>query len=184
MKKNVLIFGLISGLIVSGLISMTAVCYNKGQFEGSMILGFTVMILAFSVIFVGIKNYRDHYNNGTISFGKGLQIGLLISLIASSMYVLSWLIVYYNFMPDFMEKYSAYSLEQIKSNKKLTATEVKEKIEQINWGKDMYKSPIGVILTTYIEILPVGIIVTLISALILRRKQQKHLTDTSLNAQI
>ncbi|RZJ15939.1 MAG: DUF4199 domain-containing protein, partial [Acinetobacter sp.] len=87
MKKNILIFGLISGLIVSGLISITAICYSKQDFEGNMVLGFTVMILAFIFVFVGIKNYRDKFNNGNITFGKALQIGLSISFIASTMYV-------------------------------------------------------------------------------------------------
>jgi len=172
MKKNILIFGLISGIIVSGMIGIVAFCYGKGQFEGNMLLGFTVMVLAFSGIFVGIKNYRDSYANGKITFGKGLQIGLLIALIASTMYVVSWLIVFYNFMPDFMDKYSEYSIAQINANTGLTSSEVKEQVASINWQKQVYQTPLGIILTTYMEIFPVGIIIAIISALILKRKPE------------
>jgi hypothetical protein len=175
MKKNILIFGLISGLIVSGLISITAICYSRQDFEGNMVLGFTVMILAFIFVFVGIKNYRDKFNNGHITFGKALQIGLSISFIASTMYVITWLIAYYNFMPDFMEVMTAKSIEKIRLNKELTSLEMNKQISGLNDMKELYKNPILVILFTYIEIFPVGIIVSLISALILKRKQQNDL---------
>ncbi|MFA6276575.1 MAG: DUF4199 domain-containing protein [Pedobacter sp.] len=175
MKKNILIFGLISGLIVSSLITITAICYTKKNFEGNMVLGFTVMILAFIFVFVGIKNYRDKFNNGYISFVKALQIGLSISFIASTMYVITWLIAYYNFMPDFMEVMTAQGIEKIRLSKELTSIEIKDKIAGLNSMKELYKSPIMVILLTYMEIFPVGIVVTLISAVILKRKQNKDL---------
>jgi len=106
MKKNTLIFGSIAGLIVSiNMVIMAIKCYNNNinDFSGSMILGFTSMIIAFSFIFVGIKNYRDKFNNGIINFSKAFKIGALIALIASTLYVIVWLIVFYNFIPDFME---------------------------------------------------------------------------------
>lgn len=171
MKKNILTFGLISGLIVSGLISITAICYQRQDFEGNMVLGFSVMILAFAFIFVGIKNYRDKFNNGIISFGKAMQVGLSIAFIASTMYVLTWVIAYYNFMPDFMEVMTAQNIEKLKLDKQLTNAEMTAKVAEINNMKELYKSPLMVVLFTYLEIFPIGIIVTLISALILKRKQ-------------
>lgn len=171
MKKNILTFGIISGIIVSGLISITAICYQQQNFEGNMILGFSVMILAFAFIFVGIKNYRDKFNNGILSFGKAMQIGLSIAFIASTMYVLTWVIAYYNFMPDFMDVMTAQNIEKLKVDKELTNAEMSAKIAEINNMKELYKSPLMVVLFTYLEIFPIGIIVTLISALILKRKQ-------------
>jgi ethanolamine transporter EutH len=171
MKKNILTFGLISGLIVSGLISITAICYQRQDFEGNMVLGFSVMILAFAFIFVGIKNYRDKFNNGIISFGKAMQVGLSIAFIASTMYVLTWVIAYYNFMPDFMEVMTAQNIEKLKLDKQLTNAEMTAKVAEINNMKELYKSPLMVVLFTYLEIFPIGIIVTLISALILKRKE-------------
>src|ERR1700754_727357 len=88
MKKNVLIFGLIAGLIVSTVMSISiATCYKNDNYEGSEVLGYTSMIIAFSMIFVAIKNYRDKYNNGVISFLKAFKIGLFVTLIAGTLYV-------------------------------------------------------------------------------------------------
>jgi uncharacterized membrane protein len=90
-------------------------CYQSGSFEGNMFIGFTAMILAFSLIFVGIKKWRDDQNAGSLSFGQGFLIGLYISLIASTMYVVSWMVEFHFFMPDFMEKLTAHTLEQAKA---------------------------------------------------------------------
>jgi len=170
MKKNVIVFGLISGLIVSlWLVVGIAWCYNSGNFEGSMLLGYASMILAFSLVFVGIKNYRDKYNGGIISFVKAFKIGLYISLVASTMYVVVWLVDYYVFVPDFMDKYTEHVISQAKSSGG-SAAEISGKITEINAMKDMYDTPLMVILLTYMEILPVGLIVSIISALMLKRK--------------
>ena len=107
MKKIVLVCGGIAGLIVSamGVIS-TAVFCASGDFQSGMVYGYTSMIIAFSLIFVGVKNFRDKYNNGVVSFGKAFKVGILIALVASTFYVISWLINFHFFMPDFYEKYS------------------------------------------------------------------------------
>jgi len=94
MKKNVLVFGVISGLIaaVTMLISMEVVI-NNPKYHGSMWVGYGSMIVAFSLIFVGIKNLRDKFNNGFISFGKAFKTGLLIALIVLQCMLLpGWLI--------------------------------------------------------------------------------------------
>ena len=89
MKKIVIVCGLIAGLIVTTMMVITtAMCYSSGNFEGSMLLGYTTMIVAFSLVFVGIKNFRDKYNDGLISFGKAFKIGLFITLITSTIYVI------------------------------------------------------------------------------------------------
>ncbi|MDB5126253.1 DUF4199 domain-containing protein [Mucilaginibacter sp.] len=170
MKKNVIVFGLISGLIVSVLMVIgMAWCYKSGNHDGNMILGYASMLLAFSLIFVGVKNYRDKYNNGVISFGKAFKIGLYISLIASTMYVLAWLIDYYLFMPDFMDKYAAHEMAKAQSSG-ASAADIAAKVKEISYMKRMYSSFIWVVLFTYMEILPVGLIVSLITAFILKRK--------------
>jgi hypothetical protein len=168
MKKNVIVFGLISGLIVSVLMIIgMAWCYESGNH--SMILGYASMLLAFSLIFVAVKNYRDKYNNGVISFGKAFKIGLYISFIASTMYVLAWLIDYYLFMPDFMDKYVAHEIQKTQSSG-ASAADIAAKVKEISYMKRMYSSFIWVVLFTYMEILPVGLIVSVIAALILKRK--------------
>lgn len=170
MKKLVLTFGLIAGTMISAFLVLSiGYCYQSGSFEGNMLLGYAAMLLSFSMVFVGIKNYRDKYNNGLISFGEGFKIGLFISLIASTMYVLTWLVDYYLFIPDFMDKYGDQMIKAAQSNG-ATQAELASTTAEMTKYKEMYSTPIGVILLTYMEILPVGLVVSLISALILKKK--------------
>lgn len=170
MKKIVIVCGLMAGLIVATLMIISMSIYHKtGDFENGMLFGYASMLLAFSLIFVGIKNYRDKRNLGTISFGKGFKIGLLITLIASTIYVIVWLVDYYMFIPDFGEKYAAQVIEKLKSTG-ASEMEIAKQTKEMASFSEMYKNPFFNALMTYTEILPVGIIVTLISSLILKRK--------------
>jgi uncharacterized membrane protein len=170
MKKNVTVFGLIAGLIVSTLMVLSmARCYSDPNLEHSMLIGYASMVLAFSFIFVGIKNYRDKYSDGLITFGKAFKIGLYISLIASSIYVIVWLIDFYVFIPDFMDRYVAQALREAKASS-ASAAELAKKTKELASNQELYKNPIMVILFTYMEILPVGILISLVAALILKRK--------------
>ncbi len=173
MKKYVITFGIIAGIIVSAMMvySITS-CYNSLDFEGSEVIGYSSMIIAFSFVFVAVKNYRDKNNGGVISFGKAFRIGLFITLIASTIYVLVWLVYFYNFVPDFMYKYTSHAIEQAKESG-LSAAELKAQTAQISGMSEMYKNPLFVVLFTYMEIMPVGIIISLIAALILKRKTAK-----------
>ncbi|MEO6287956.1 MAG: DUF4199 domain-containing protein [Dyadobacter sp.] len=169
MKRIVTICGLIAGVIVSTfMVSSIAVCYNKESFEGNMLLGYASMLLAFSLVFVGIKNYRDKHNGGFVTFGKAFTIGLYISLIASTVYVIVWLFDYYLFIPDFMEKFTASTIKKLQEDG-VSGAELESQIAEMGTYKELYKNPFGVVLLTYVEILPVGLVVSLISALILKR---------------
>ena len=171
MKKIVLLNGLIAGVIITTLMLISiGICYRSNNFSaGMMMLGYAIMLLAFSMVYIGIKNYRDKLNNGVISFGKAFKIGLYISLIASTMYVLAWVIDYYLFMPDFMDKYAAHEIQKAQSSG-ASAADIAAQVKEISSMKSMYSSFIWVVLFTYLEILPVGLIVSLITALILKRK--------------
>ncbi len=170
MKKIVFVYGTIAGIIVSlFLVFSVGYCYSTSNFEGNMWAGYASMLLAFSLIFVGVKNFRDKQNEGLISFGKAFQIGILIAIIASSMYVIAWLIDYYFFIPDFMDKFCSQALETAKANG-ASQTELTAQTAEMDTYKEMYKNPLGVIFLTYMEILPVGLVVSLISALILKKK--------------
>jgi hypothetical protein len=170
MKKIVIVCGLVAGAIVSTMTIITVVMsYKNGNISSNMFLGYMTMLLAFSLIFVGIKNYRDKHQHGIISFGKAFKTGLYIALIASSIYVLVWLISYYLFFPDFMDLYTTCMLNEIKASG-ATQIQIDSKVAEMESYKQMYKSPLMVVLFTYAEILPLGILVTLVSALILKRK--------------
>ena len=172
MKKNILFYGLITGLIVTAMMVVTTImCYQNPNFEDSTIIGLGVMIAAFSFVYIGIKDFRDKENGGFITFGRAFQIGLYITLIASTMYVAVWLIEYYLFMPDFMDKYAAHALNKAKAAG-ADKMEIFEKSVDMANMKEMYNNPLLVILITYCEILPVGLIITLISGLILKKERK------------
>jgi hypothetical protein len=170
MKKIVIVNGLIAGAIVAAMFLITIGLYHKnGNFEGGMWVGYASMLLAFSLIFVAIIRYRDKYNNGIISFGKAFRIGLYITLIASTIYVVTWLIDYYVFIPDFADKYAAAMIDKLKT-RGASAAEIAKQAKEMGSFKEMYKNPVLVVLFTYLEILPVGLLLTLIASLILKRK--------------
>ncbi len=175
MKRPVIIYGLISGAVVSAFMSISMISMSKSDSMAhgpmAMVIGYLGMLIAFTFIFVAIKSYRDKQNGGIISFGKAFKMGLLIALIASTLYVITWAIVYKNFLPNFMEKYSAAMIEEAKASSSGAA--LQDQIDEINKGKEMYATPLGFTLFTYAEILPVGILVSLIAALVLKRKNPK-----------
>ena len=177
MKKNIIIYGLISGIIVSVLmlvsVNYISHCEGNVDYDTSMLIGYASMLIAFSLVFVGIRNYRDKYHSGVISFGKAFKIGLMMVLIASTIYVVAWLVDYFFFIPDFMEKYSAHTLDVLRKSG-ATQLEIDKQVEEMKYFAEMYKNPFFNALITYAEILPVGLLVTLISSLLLKRKTVKQ----------
>lgn len=172
MKRTVGIYGLIAGAVVSAFMTITMLSMAKDDTVHTgalpMVIGYLGMLIAFTFIFVAIKSYRDKQANGIISFGKALGIGLLITLVASTLYVITWAIVYTNFLPHYMDQYCAAMIEEAKAS--LSGAALQQKIDEISKAKEMYATPWGFILFTYAEILPVGILVSLIVALVLKRK--------------
>jgi hypothetical protein len=176
MKKNIIIYGLIAGIVVSVLmlssVNYLSHCEGNVDYNTSMLIGYAGMLIAFSLVFIGIRNYRDKYNGGVISFGKAFKIGMLIVLIASTIYVIAWLIDYFFFIPDFAEKLSASMLNELKASG-ASQMEIDKQTKEMANFVTMYKNPFYNAMMTYVEILPVGLIVTLISSLILKRKTAK-----------
>jgi hypothetical protein len=180
MQKNIIIYGVIAGSVVSILMLSTvnyiSHCKGNVDYNTSMLIGYASMLIAFSLVFVGIRNYRDKYNEGIISFAKAFKIGIIIVLIASTIYVVAWLVDYFFFIPDFLEKYSAHTLDQLKANG-ASQIEIDKQTKEMAGFAEMYKNPVFNAMMTYVEILPVGLIVTLISSLILKRKSQFKTTN-------
>ncbi|HEX7180929.1 MAG TPA: DUF4199 domain-containing protein [Thermoanaerobaculia bacterium] len=171
MQKIVLRFGLASGAI---LVAMTAVMLPlcmKGviDFDHSEILGYSAMVLSFLLVFFGIRSYRDNVAGGAIGFGKAFRVGLLITLVTCAMYVIAWEITYFNFFPDFFEQYTAYVLAKMRTAGESEAA-VRETAAQMARMAELYKNPLFNIGITFMEVFPVGLIVTLVSAAILRRR--------------
>jgi hypothetical protein len=115
MRKNVFIFGSLAGLIITAnMVYWSTVCTNNPEFESNDALGYAGMIISFSFIFFGIKNYRDKQNDGVITFGQGFRMGFFMALIASTIYVGVWLIHYHFFVPEFVDQYIHHVLYEAK----------------------------------------------------------------------
>jgi len=168
MKKSTIIYGLLAGLFVIIIMDIGMANIYDTDKQGSMVFGYATMLVAFSLIFVSIKTYRDR-NGGIISFGKAFTMGLSVSLIASTIYVLGWMIEYYVFFPDFYDKCEIHSVAKLKATG-ASLSQIHAKTLYYEQLKQMLKNPIVHALMTYVEILPVGLLVSLIAALILKRK--------------
>jgi hypothetical protein len=184
MKRNILVFGTISGLIVSTFMATSMAIVGcsggeKGMGILSMVIGFASMAAAFAFIFVAIKNYRDKQNGGVVTFGKAFMMGLAVSFIASTMYVITWGVEFHYFLPNFMDKYSAMQVKQLEASG-MTGTVLQEKLKGIEDMNFKYKNSIVYFaFATYMEIFPVGILMSLIGALVLKRKKAKEQLATN-----
>jgi len=172
MKRNVLIFGLVLGTVLASHgIYMMSVVYNNPEFESNDVVGYAAMIVVFSLIYVGVRNYRNAELRGVISLGKAFKTGAWIALLGSTMYVVLGLTYYYVFVPDFLDKYTLHVLSQATRNG-ATAAELAAKTEEMNQFKEMYRNPVFAVLISYAEVLPIGLVVAFISSLILKKKPQ------------
>jgi hypothetical protein len=172
MKKIIITYGLIGGAIVSGLMLISQPLMEKGviNFDNGMLVGYASMVIALSMIFFGVKTYRDQHLNGSISFWTAFKIGIWITVLASLMYAITWE-GYYNLVaPDFTEKYTAHYIGKMEKQG-ATAGEIEAMKKEMADFNVMYKNLFIRFPMTLMEILPVGLIVTLISAAVLRKKE-------------
>jgi hypothetical protein len=169
MKKIVLTYGLISGLVISVLMDSSLLLADKIGPSHSMILGYTIMVASFLLVYFGIRSYRDNTLGGQISFGRAFACGILIALLTTVCYVATWEILYFNFMPHFMDSYFAAQIAKIQSSG-LDPSAIAAQVAAIQRSQQLYQNPFVNMAYTFIEPLPVGLIITLVSAAMLRRK--------------
>jgi len=170
MRKVVLTFGLIAGAMLSVMMLLTMSFQDRIGFDKGAIVGYTSMVLAFLMIYFGVRSYRDNVAGGRVTFGRAFKVGLLIMAVATVCYVATWEVIYYRLAPDFGDKYAAYSLEKARAS---GATEVQlaEQAKQLQAFKEMYRNPLVNIAFTLLEPLPVGLVFALITAGLLSRKR-------------
>ncbi|HVW96042.1 MAG TPA: DUF4199 domain-containing protein [Mucilaginibacter sp.] len=172
MKKIVIVCGLIAGVIsCSWGIFGEQFLDSSVSMNTRLFFGYASMVLAFSLIYVGVKSYRDKQGGGFISFGKALKISLLITLVASTVYVVLWMIDYYFFIPDFGKKY----VELVRSDmvaKGASQAAIQKEVEEMTKTMQWYRNPFFNALITYSEIVPVGVIISLIVSLILKNRSK------------
>ena len=172
MRKTVLTFGLIAGAMLSVMMLLTLPFLDRIGFDKGEIIGYTTMVLAFLMVYFGVRSYRDNVAGGTVKFGRAFVVGLMITLVASACYVATWQLIYYQVAPDFTDKYVAYAVEKAKksgASETQIAAQKKEMREMMN----LYKNPLINIGVTFLEPLPVGLLFTLVSAFALSRKRRE-----------
>ena len=179
MKKTVLTFGLISGVVISVLMMSTLPFAHQIGFSRAMIVGYTTMVLSFLLVFFGIRSYRENVGNGQISFGRALGVGVLIMLITCAFYVITWEFMYFFLMPDFLKEYSAYMVENMRASG-ASVEQINRQVEEMKQFQVLYSNPLINAAFTLLEPLPVGLVMTLISALILRTRKHKESLGTGL----
>ncbi len=174
MRKIVLIYGSIAGILMDMMFLISFWMMENGMltFENSELFGYTSMIIVLSLIFMGVRSYRNNHLNGVMTFGAGAKTGLLIAGIAGLFYAGGWE-VYYNTVPNvketFMERYIEMNVKKMQ-HEGATPEKIEAKKVELLKMAEMYKNPFLRFGISLAEILPVGIVVALISAGILRKK--------------
>src|ERR1700684_4129152 len=141
MKKIVLIFGLIAGVMISVLMGGSLILANKTGTTLSLVLGYTYIAASFLLIYFGIRSYRDNTLGGQISFGRAFACGILITLITTVCYVGTWEILYFNFMPHFMDSYFAAQIHKVQSSGLDPATTAAQ-VAAIQRSQQLYQTPL------------------------------------------
>ena len=168
MKNTVIKYGLyalISGFIFFGLPFFLGmgVDYDYGE-----LIGYTSMILSLLFVYFGIKHYRDKVNNGKVSLGKALEIGMLIALFSAVGVAVFDYIYTTQINPDFASEYLEYSVKKMEET--LPVEEVKYKTAELKQQMEDYGSPIIMALMMFASVIILGFIISLISGLILQLK--------------
>ncbi len=171
MRRIVLTFGLIAGAILAAMMILTMQFQDQIGFDRGWIIGYTTMVLAFLMVYFGVRSYRDNVAGGTVGFGRAFRVGLMITAIATACYVATWEFLYFQFMPDFADKYAAYAVDKLKQSGASEARIAAATAEMARF-KESYRNPLVNIAYTSLEPLPVGLLFTLITAGVLSRKRR------------
>ena len=181
MRKIVVTFGLISGAISSLMMIALVTFGDTIGFDRGAIIGNTSIVLSFLIVFFGIRTYRDNIGNGQITFSKALAVGLSITFISCIFYVVTWEVIYYNFLPGFWDAYGAHVVQKLTASGASPAA-VQAKLQQVRNYRELYKNPFFNAVLTFIDPFPIGLVITLFSALVLRRKPRAQPEQSPLRA--
>ncbi|MDH7447516.1 DUF4199 domain-containing protein [Aquimarina sp. 2201CG14-23] len=168
MKNTVLRYGIYGAITICVLFILALTLGKNLSYFTQEVIGYTSMVVSLIFVFFGIKHYRDKENNGIVSFGKALVIGMLISLLAAIAFGLLDVIYIKYINPDFTTEYYAHMVEQMRSS--LPEAEFKVKLAELETQKELFSSPLMNFLLMSATVLIIGFIISLISGLILQRK--------------
>jgi Protein of unknown function (DUF4199) len=169
MGRIILVYGSIAGVIVIAGWTL-AMSLGADGGTGGMIAGYLSMLVAFSMIFAGVKRYRDTAQGGVIRFWPALGLGLAIACVASIFYLLSWEVYMAATDYRFMGEYIAQTLEAEKA-KGTAPAEIAKMAAEMGEFEKSYANPLFRMAVTFSEIAPVGLLVALVSAALLRNSR-------------
>jgi hypothetical protein len=171
MLRIILKFGVIAGLIVGVLEFGTFVAFDgMPPLKYGMLIGYTTMLIALSAVFVGIKRHRDVDRGGVIGFWPAFGVGLGVSFIAGIFYVAAWELVQAVTHMDFASSYVQAIIASEKAKGADAATLAKLTADMESF-KIQYANPLFRLPMTFAEIFPVGVLVSLVSAGLLRNSR-------------
>ena len=171
MKKTVLRYGLYASLLMVILSAIDFFVVAKlANFAVQEVTGYLTMLLSMIFVFIGIRYYRDNVNGGTLSFWQGLKIGLLIIIIPSVCFGLFDLLYTEVIHPGWMQEYYAKYLERIKIS--TPPDKLEAVLKKMNEEKEMFSNPLMQFLLMSLTVFIIGFIVTIISAISLRRNKR------------
>jgi hypothetical protein len=169
MLNTILKYGLIGGLIVGGIdFAIFTLLDDAPHLEYGMLIGYSVMLVALSTVFVGIKQHRDRDRGGVIRFWPAFGLGLAISFIAGVFYVLAWEASQAVTGGDFASVWANAMIEQARAQGESAAAIARLTAEMAQF-KVQYANPWFRLPMVFSEIFPVGVLVSLVSAALLRR---------------
>ena len=170
MKTTVIKFGLIAGLIFSAMVIIMIILEGgTGNFEAGQGLNYLFMVSGYSMVFFGIREYRDKKLNGVITFNAAFRTGLLISVTGALMYTLTWVLYQYFIDLEFTDRYTEYIIERIQSENKSPEQKAQE-IAAFTRNMAEYNSPLTRGIYTFLEIFPLGLLISVLCALLMRKK--------------
>jgi hypothetical protein len=168
MLNRILIYGTMSGLAVGAMLyATTAAPWGMPHGGLGMLIGYTTMLIALSLVFVGIKRQRDDAGGGVIRFWPAFGMGIGISVVAGIFYVLAWELAQATTASGFIESYTAALMADKKASGASTA-ELARYAAEMRAFAAQYANPLFRLPMTFAEIFPVGVLVSLVSAALLR----------------
>ena len=170
MSRIILTFGIAAGVVVAVPMCLMVANSEHGSAAQSYFAGYLVMVLALSLIFVGVKRLRDHELGGVIRFVPALLAGLGISAVAGVIYAIGWEITLAVTDYAFIDSYSNAAIEAARA-RGAPAAEVQAVIAQMDEFRRQYANPLFRLPMTFVEIFPVGVLISLISAGLLRNSK-------------
>jgi len=169
MKKTVLTFGLISGALSIAMMLATMPLVDSLGYQKAEIVGYTTIVLSALLVFFGVRSYRENAGAGRMTFGRGFAVGVLITLISCLCYVVTFQIVYFKLVPDFGDKFAACMVERARASG-ASQQKIDETAKQAQTFKRLYDNPLTNAALTFAEPFPIGLVVTAVSAAILRKR--------------